>query len=169
MATEEQNKEVLEAVLDGIGRRGSPAGALTLLRSTNHLSPEIRRTVAAYLPSVVSKESGDRITDSLINLSQDDDEDVRDWATTGLGTQLIYSDIEDRARTSVTLIDALERRTMDDSPVVRGEALTGLARRHLATAVPLIRSELEGFSVSRKRSRLPQSPQTRLSVRHFKR
>jgi hypothetical protein len=85
MATEEQNKEVLEAVLDGIGRRGSPAGALTLLRSTNHLSPEIRRTVAAYLPSVVSKKSGDRITDSLINLSQDDDEDVRDWGYNGVG------------------------------------------------------------------------------------
>jgi HEAT repeat protein len=58
---------------------------------------------------------------ALIDLMDDEDEDVRDWATFGLGVQLEADGPEIR--------DALARRITDPGNDTSGEALVGLARR----------------------------------------
>src|SRR5262249_24072368 len=55
-----------------------------------------------------------------IELSEDEDEDVRDWATFGLGTQIDLDTPQIR--------EALAMR-LDDSGEAQGEAMVGLARR----------------------------------------
>jgi hypothetical protein len=67
--------------------------------------------------------------DALIRLSSDVDENVRDWATFGLGSQL--DDVD-----TVAIRDALAARLDDAHEDTRYEALVGLALRKDARAIP---------------------------------
>jgi len=58
---------------------------------------------------------------TLIELTKDEDEEVRNWATFGLGSQVDIDTAEIRA--------ALFERVTDSHDETRGEALVGLARR----------------------------------------
>ncbi len=73
---------------------------------------------------------------ALIELSRDSHSLVRDWATFGIGQQTSLDSTEIR--------EALLERGEDDDPVVRGEALMGLAQRQDLRVVPLIHRELCG-------------------------
>jgi len=85
-------------------------------------------------------ENASAIT-ALIELTNDADDEVRDWATFGIGTQVEADTPEIR--------DALYARTSDVDGDTRGEALVGLARRKDARVLePLIR-ELAPDSVGR--------------------
>ena len=75
----------------------------------------------------------------------DDDPDVRDWATFGLGTQVATDSAEVR--------DALADRLADADEDVRREALVGLARRRDRRAVNtamhvLADDDADGFALS---------------------
>ena len=72
---------------------------------------------------------------TLIELSADSDEEVRDWATFGLGTQIDLDLPEIRA--------ALFARLDDPNLEVRAEALVGLARRKDPRALPVIVQRLQ--------------------------
>jgi HEAT repeat protein len=72
--------------------------------------------------------------DELINLSSDDDYQVRDWATFGLG-QVVA---EDTAQIRV----ALHARLDDSWEFVKDEAIRGLARRKDGTVLPILVREL---------------------------
>lgn len=71
----------------------------------------------------------------LIGLSADPDDDVRDWATFALGSQI---DLD-----TPKLRDALAARLDDPDDDVRAEAMVGLARRKDRRVVPALLRELE--------------------------
>ena len=74
----------------------------------------------------------------LIGLSADQDQDVRDWATFGIGS-MIETDIPE-------IREALVARLTETDSEIRGEALVGLARRgDLRIVAPLLQ-ELASIS-----------------------
>jgi HEAT repeat protein len=74
---------------------------------------------------------------TLIELSRDQDELVRDWATFGLGSQ-IETD-------TAPIREALFARLSDADEIVRGEALVGLARRRDERAIEPLIQELQRY------------------------
>jgi HEAT repeat protein len=100
-----------------------------------HSSKEVRWAVAYSLSSANSKAA----IDSLIKLSGDEADDVRDWATFGLGTQCSFD--------TPAIREALFNRLDDRHFETRGEALVGLARRKDARVIPHIKNALEADSV----------------------
>lgn len=76
---------------------------------------------------------------ALIELSADDNDHVRDWATFGIGQML---DVD-----SVAVRDALMRRLDDRHDDTRFEGLVGLARRRDRRAVPVTLAALQAETV----------------------
>jgi hypothetical protein len=93
--------------------------------------PEVRHAVA----SALGGRNDDASIDVLIQLSSDVDDDVRSWATFGLGTQCERSDPR--------VCDALAARLGDRHDETRGEAWVGLALRGDRRAVPGVLASLE--------------------------
>lgn len=129
---EDPSREVAIAALFGLGHRASPRALEPMLARVAHDDVEIRYAVAWAMPQV---SEDPRAVAALVKLTRDEDSDVRDWATFGLGTQLAEVDgPEVRA--------ALFERTRDADAGVRGEALMGLVRRRDPRALDLVRAEL---------------------------
>jgi HEAT repeat protein len=70
----------------------------------------------------------------LLSLMDDEDDEIRDWATTGLARQL-----DDDSR---VIRAALWKRMSDPVSGVRCEATVGLARRHTPHVVERVRERL---------------------------
>jgi HEAT repeat protein len=103
----------------------------TICGLASHASPEVRHGVAFCLGG----RNHDAALDALVRLCGDEDADVRNWATFGLGT-LSEAD-------SPAIRSALIERLSDDDTDVRGEAMRGLARRGDVRAVGAILDELQ--------------------------
>jgi hypothetical protein len=95
-------------------------------------SPFLASFVDADVP--LDGLEGEANLDRLIALMGDADVSNRDWAA----TLLALSDRDD-----ARIRAALRMGAEDVDPVVRGEALCGLARRDPAVALPLVRRELD--------------------------
>ena len=72
---------------------------------------------------------------TLIRLSRDQDDEVRDWATFGLGSLC--------ERNTKAIRDALFSRIDDPHDDTRNEAIVGLARRKVGEVLPALIKELE--------------------------
>lgn len=107
-----------------------------LLLLTHHADPQVRQAVAAKLPLLAGRPVPGAVIETLIRLTRDDSEDVRDWACFALGTQLADVDAE-------PLRDALAARLEDGDDEARCEALVGLARRADPRALPAVRDALQ--------------------------
>jgi HEAT repeat protein len=103
-----------------------------------HPSAEIRFSAACALGSFPN--DGLSVA-TLLALMEDADDEVRDWATFGLG---VLGD-EDSAEVR----DALYRRLSDSNTDVREEALVGLAKRHDMRSLAAVIDELEQPAISR--------------------
>lgn len=114
----ESDEAVLQAVCIAMGHIHDPLAIPALARLSHHPSEYVRYSVVHGLAG----QSDPLALATLIQLTEDHDDDVRDWATFGLGT-LVDDD-------TPAIRDALLRRTADAYSIVRGEALLGLARRH---------------------------------------
>ncbi|WP_067060964.1 HEAT repeat domain-containing protein [Roseateles chitosanitabidus] len=110
--------DVVRAAVAGLGHRPHGASVDALLRLATHRDERMRWQVAVALGSYEEPEA----IAGLIALSTDPSDEVRDWATFGLGTLRMDDTPEIRA--------ALRRNLDDIDEDVRGEALVGLARRH---------------------------------------
>jgi HEAT repeats len=115
------------------------------LELARHRDPEIRRAAAQVLPALGQlagddPNSRDAVVSSLIALTRDADEDVRDWACFALGTQL--SDVD-----TLALRDALADRLDDAHDDTRCEAMLGLARRVDPRTLPVLRQRLAAPNV----------------------
>ena len=129
------DSRVLQSALIALGhlRTGNLKRICSL---ATHTSAEVRHAVANCLGG-----RDDRLAhETLITLSADSDQHVRDWATFGLGT-LGTADGEG-------IRNALVARLSDPDLEVRGEAMRGLAVRGDPRAVPAILAELERDDVS---------------------
>ncbi|MBK7975710.1 MAG: HEAT repeat domain-containing protein [Deltaproteobacteria bacterium] len=128
--------DVVDAAVVALGHLAVEVDPSLLASLAAPPAAEVRCGVAWALPNI-----GGAVTSPvLIQLSQDPDDDVRDWATFGLGSM-----IDDD---SPQIRDALFARTSDAHDETRGESLVGLAIRHDTRVLDPLLRELRADSVS---------------------
>lgn len=94
-----------------------------LLALATHADPEVRLASALGLVYTNSEPA----QQALLGLMEDEDQDVRDWATMGIGQG---------AESSPEVIEALQRRWREETFVdARDEAIWGLVRLHEREAI----------------------------------
>lgn len=131
----ENSPSPLASIVAAIGHVGD-AGALGLIFPLSmHPSAEVRLAVAFAVATISPQPLVPEARGALIRLSQDDDPEVRDWATFGLGTLSDADGPDVRA--------ALLARAEDSYRETRAEALFGLAVRRDPRAVPHLIRALE--------------------------
>lgn len=136
LCAREQDPDVLSAVVVAFGHLGDCRAAPDVLRHTENGSAGLRQSIAFALPSLIDEQDADAtgaVVEGLVALTEDTDEEVRDWATFGLAQ--LHVD-------STQVRDALVRRLADENPDVAGEALVGLARRGDARGHETVRRRL---------------------------
>src|SRR5215468_1899585 len=82
MLAAESESSLLYPITCAIAWQHIPAATAALLRVKSHPSSQVRLAVA----QAFGRHDTHEMVAALIDLSADEDEDVRDWATTGLGT-----------------------------------------------------------------------------------
>jgi HEAT repeat protein len=148
MATREDDDTVLAELIEAMGLNRQPVAAVEMLKHMKNGSDTVKVALATYLPFVVDDQtptevdSALRIEAALIELSNDDSVTVRDWATSSLGTQLVFTSLEDYFLRSNKVMEALNDRLSDIDEDVRGEAILGLARREDPRTPELLLDEL---------------------------
>ena len=117
-----EDPEVLTAVVQALGHSWTEEANLAVLPLVDHPDDEVRLAVACAIPGGLETRAAiEQAAATLITLSTDRVDEVRDWATFGLGTQLAIDGADVRA--------ALWARIDDPDGDTRDEALVGLARR----------------------------------------
>jgi HEAT repeat protein len=125
--------------LHALGHIGDSLAVPLLVQHRSHLSADVRLAVAYALGSFADDP---RAVDSLLALMRDIDDDVRDWATFGLGVQ---GDLD-----SQEIRDALLERMSDPNRDVREESLVGLGKRKDQRALAALISELNQSEISER-------------------
>ncbi|HEX9120636.1 MAG TPA: HEAT repeat domain-containing protein [Terriglobales bacterium] len=114
----EQHPLALTSAISALGHLDDARAVPLVARYRSHPSDEVRFSVACALGSFPNDALS---VETLLALMQDSDEDVRDWATFGLG---VLGDID-----SAEIRDALAQRLGDSNEDVREEAMVGLSKR----------------------------------------
>jgi HEAT repeat protein len=130
MLIAEEDAKVLVSVLTALSFQNGADAISQITRFSDHSDPAVRHAVVL---AFASAECPDAIT-SLVRLSRDVDDNVRDWATFTLGT-LFETDTSQ-------IRDALFDRIADHHDDTRCEALLGLARRKDSRVVEALKTEL---------------------------
>ena len=131
----EEDSDVLAAAAMALGHLRDGRAVKALVSLKNHPSENVRFGVVHGL----SAHEDESAVGALVELSADDDDDVRNWATFGIGS-LIDADTRE-------IREALFRRLNDSDHEVRGEALVGLARRGDERVVEYLLKELSSGEV----------------------
>lgn len=128
-------EDVVAAALTALGHRGNARTIEPALALVDHPNEKVR------LGSVMALSGHEdrRATDALIELSRDDDHDVRNWATFGIG-RMCAADYPD-------LREALRERVAEQDSEIRSEAMEGLASRKDEGVLPVIMAALESGDV----------------------
>lgn len=127
----------LLSAIHALGHIGNPLAVPLLIEHRLHPKADVRFAVACALGNFVDDS---RAVETLLALMQDVDEDVRDWATFGLG---VLGDLD-----SGDIRDALWRGMNDSNRDVREEALVGLGKRNDQRALPALVAELNQPEIS---------------------
>jgi HEAT repeat protein len=123
----------IASMVAALGHVGDPSALTQIVPLARHPDAGTRLAVAFAVTTISSRPLSDEIKLCLIRLSRDEDPEVRDWATFGLGT------LSNEESPDVTA--ALLARASDTYHEARAEALFGLAVRRDPRAVPhLIRA-----------------------------
>lgn len=117
MLNQETTSEVLVSIAFAVGQFHTEGALELLLELACHYDADVRFAVTTGLCG----REDDRSIKMLISLSEDQDSDVRNWATFGLGSQIEADTPEIR--------NALVARLDEEDDEIRGEAYTGLAER----------------------------------------
>lgn len=117
MLEAEADPEVLSAIAVALGHQDSPLAAAPLARLRHHPHDGVRWSIA-YGLSGLDEETA---IQALIEMTNDGDAAVRDWATFALGTQI---DVD-----TLAIRTALAQRLHDADEDTCREAIIGLARR----------------------------------------
>ncbi len=141
----ETDKDVLYAICIALGHFHDPIATPSLARLKAHGSVRVRYAVVVSLPHCEDQLA----IKTLIEMSSDENELVRDWATFGLGSQIDVDSPEIRA--------ALLARVSDTDEVTRGEAFQPPARsiRERACRIELALSRRESALCLGKRVGCP--------------
>jgi HEAT repeat protein len=114
----ETEPRALAAGIAALGHLDNPLAIPLITSFSSHPSTEVRFGVAFALGCFPNDHLS---AETLLRLTQDTDEDVRDWATFGLG---VLGDTD-----SDQIREALVRRLTDSDEDVREEAMVGLGKR----------------------------------------
>jgi len=128
----ETEPEPLAAGIAALGHLDNPLAVPLVTNFSAHPSSEVRFDVAFALGCFPNHPLS---VETLLRLTQDADEDVRDWATFGLGVQGDADSDEIR--------EALVRRLTDSDWDVREEAMVGLVKRKDQRVLPTLLTALE--------------------------
>lgn len=128
----ETDPRVLSEIGGAFGHLGWHAAIPALVARADHEAATVRYGVVLGLTGQTDAAA----VAALVRLSADADDEVRNWATFALGTQLELDTPAVRA--------ALHARLDDANEEARGEALLGLARRHDTEVLPAVISALLG-------------------------
>jgi hypothetical protein len=139
LAEDETNTDVWWSLAGALGHTWSAIGAPVLARLASHPNAGVRLQVACALPTCADGANPDVAVAALLDLMEDEDELVRDWATFGISRQL---DADGPA-----VRHALACHVHDDDPETRDEAIVGLARRRDARAFDIVAERLREASV----------------------
>lgn len=134
----EQEEGALAAVIFKMGHNHNRRAVKLLVPFRQHRHEDVRFAVACALGGFDDPTA----IDALIRLSSDEDDDVRDWATFGLGSMIETDTPEIR--------EALFARIGDPHYPTQLEAMLGLAHRKDARAIePLLKDMAEGVNSMR--------------------
>ena len=131
LARQEKDPLPLLASIHALGHIGNILAVPLVIEKRSHQDPDVRFAVACALGSFADDP---KAAQALMELTQDTDEDVRDWATFGLG---VLGQLD-----SPEIREALVTRLSDTNADVRAEALAGLAARKERKAIPALIAEL---------------------------
>jgi HEAT repeat protein len=134
---DELDLEVIDSCLVALGHLGNPAADPLILEHRGNADPDVRFAVAFALSSFADEPDAIRV---LLELMDDPDPDVRDWATFGLGVQGSADTPEIR--------EALYLRLDDGNPDTREEAVAGLGKRKDLRVLPDLIELLQQEEVS---------------------
>ncbi len=136
----EHEPDVTASMVAALGHAADPAPLSSIVGLANHSAAAVRLAVAFAIATIAPENLGRDAREALIKLSGDDEPEVRDWATFGLGTLSVDDGPEVRA--------ALLARTGDSQHTTRAEALFGLAVRRDPRAVPHLIQALQSPMVA---------------------
>lgn len=130
LAATEMNEDVQWSIAKALGTTRDARTITTLIALAQHTDSDIRFQVAMSLPSALTDNNDNAGVAALIRLCADDDPEVRNWATFGLGwiTTIDGDDVR----------QALWQRTTDSYSQAREEGIRGLARRRVQAVLPLL-------------------------------
>lgn len=133
----EDDLRLLNSAIAALGHLDNQHAVPLIARFGLHHDSQIRFSVACALGSFPNDPLS---VETLLKLMADNDEDVRDWATFGLG---VLGDTD-----SAAIREALGRALDDPSEDVREEALVGLSKRQDKRALGPLLVALQGPDVS---------------------
>ncbi len=131
MLVQEQSTSVLVSIIFALGHLPDPRAVEPLVSLRSHVDAHVRYAIVSSLCGCAEEQA----IAALIERSADEDRDVRNWATFGLGSQI---DTDTPA-----IREALFARLKEEDDEIRGEALVGLARRGDTRMVAALLEELE--------------------------
>ncbi|MEH2423547.1 MAG: hypothetical protein V7K48_22325 [Nostoc sp.] len=117
----EQNTDVLNSIGIAFGHLHDVRTIAPLIRLKSHPSPSVRYGVVFGLLGYEDELA----ISTLIELSSDQDEEVGNWATFGLGSQIET----DTTAIRKALYQRFVNENTDENYEISGEALVGLAKR----------------------------------------
>jgi HEAT repeat protein len=133
--------EVVESAARALSNLGTEAAVAELIRLSGHPDCEVRLAVACCI-ALRNRTEGISV---LLALMEDEDEDVRNWATFAIGTHEFEEAGTWRYLDSPEIRAALRARLHDTFEDARREAIWGLARRKeragLETLLQLLESD----------------------------
>jgi HEAT repeat protein len=144
LADREPDAMVLSYTTAALGHLEDTRARDTLLRLSRHADSRVRFNVTIALTSCIGRNDEGDLDDvealaTLIAMTLDEDDDVRDWVTFAVGQHFVDDTPEVR--------EALRERLEDPHDDTRIEAIAGLARRGDAIALDPLRTELDDFTV----------------------
>jgi hypothetical protein len=131
---DDPDPRVISSAVYALGHHHAGGSILRKTSLVSHPSARVREAVAF---AVGGETTGFAAVETLIKLSEDLEDDVRDWATFSLGSGMDSPEIR----------DALCRRLTDPHFDTRSEALIGLARLKDDRVIPALKGEFESNDV----------------------
>ena len=125
---DERAADVLEAALQAVHLLGVEDSRDAVLRHAASPWTPVRLAVAQALPAVAGDPPAPAVVAALVRLTDDADDDVRDWATFGLGSSLTID--------SIGIRGALWRRVDDEHGDTRAEAIVALRGAATSASCP---------------------------------
>lgn len=135
LADRETEGCVLAGLAHALEFLNDPRSVPALITLADHPDPAVRVEVPVALACIPGATPDGAAVRTLIALTRDEDDEVRNWATFALGYQAEADSPAIRA--------ALWARTTDPYRDARAEGVHGLARRHDPRAVPLVAELLD--------------------------